>query len=462
MIRFIDRKDELKELSRDDKNSENAFVVLYGRRRIGKTRLLEEFFKDKNAIKYTAADTNKQIQINEIKAIFAKHLNDEFLAKQDISDWEAFFSYLSKILNKDKRVYIWIDEFSYLIKNDKSVASVLQKFIDEFLRNSKLFFVVSGSLFGLMKEEILADSSPLYGRRTRDILLRQIPANYARYFFNIKFQDILQSILTIGGVSEYLMVASKHKSYIEFINNEFLKVDGYFYREPYFLLSQEFKEIKTYFSILNAISYGNTKPSDIANFVGLNAREIYPYLELLISYNFVKRTASILGDNKRGIYHIDDSFFDSWFNFVFRNREAIERGIYKISEQELNSFLGKRFEIFIRDNFHLFLPFPHIGKWWGTYMNKEKKSQSRDMDIIGFSDEKKEILFAECKWKDNVDAEEIVRDLEGKSKYVPWHIEKRKESYAVFAKSFKKRIKEFEGKKVYCFDLKDIEKELRR
>ena len=464
MIRFIDREEELETLEMDNKNSENAFVVVYGRRRIGKTRLLEEFFKNKNVIKYIAEDVNKKIQINEIKEIFSHYLKDEFLASQDISEWGTFFSYLSKVLDKNNRIYIWIDEFSYLVKNDKSLTSVLQKFIDAFLRESKLFFVVSGSLFGLMKEDVLANSSPLYGRRTRDILLRQIPANYIHYFFNMKFQDVMQNILTIGGVSEYLIVASKYKNYIEFIKKEFLKRDGYFYREPYFLLSQEFKEIKTYFSILNAISYGNTKPSEIANFVGLNTREIYPYLDLLISYDFVRRIVPVLGDNKRGIYYINDVFFDFWFNFIFRNRDSIERGTCEIDVKELNSFFGKRFEIFIRDNFHLILKgrkFSGIGKQWGNYFSEEGKTKSIDIDIVTLNEKTKEILFCECKWQDRVNALEIVNELSKKAGYVNWNLGKRKEHYVVFAKSFSKRIKEFDGKKVFCYDLRDIERGFR-
>lgn len=448
MARLIDREEEIATLERDWDKNENAFIVIYGRRRIGKTRLLEEFCKNKQGVKYTAEDINKRIQIREFKDALAAYLKDDFLAKQEILEWTDLFSYLNKVLNKNKKMYIWIDEFFYIIKNDRSIISVLQKFIDSFLRNSKIFFVVSGSLFGLMSERILAHSSPLYGRRTRDILLKYIHFQYIREFLNMDLEGVVKTFLAINGIPEYLLVASKYNKFESFVCEEFFKKDGYFYREPFFLLSQEFKEIKTYFSILNAIAYGNTKPSEIANFVGIKAREIYPYLELLISYGFIKRETSVLSDKKRGVYYIKDSFFDFWFNFVHKSIEDIERNSYTLDKKRLSDFLGKRFEMFIRENFRLFFNNFEFGKWW---------HKDREIDIVALNEKTKEILFAECKWQSKVNAEKIVKALSEKAKFVQWNSEKREESFAVFAKSFSKKIENYEGKKVFCFDLKDIE-----
>ncbi len=228
MVRFIDRTDELALLERDWRTSENAFIVVFGRRRIGKTRLIEEFLKGKDGMKYTADDVNKKIQIDEFRRILASYTKDDFIANQEIKDWSALFSYLAKSLEREKRFYIWIDEFSYIIKNDASITSVLQKFIDTFVRNSKTFFIVSGSLYGLMSEKVLSHSSPLYGRRSRDVLLKPIPSAYIKDFLAFDFADSLKTALTVGGIPEYLRVASKYKSYEDFIVNEFFKTEGYF------------------------------------------------------------------------------------------------------------------------------------------------------------------------------------------------------------------------------------------
>ena len=449
MLRFINRVEELGVLERDWSSQKHGFIVIFGRRRIGKTTLLNEFVKDKEGIKYTAEDANKLVQITQFRTIAANYLKDDFLLKQAISDWGSLFEYLQKVLNKNERMYIWIDEFSYVTKNDPSVTSVLQKFSDNFLRDSNIFLIVSGSLFALMSEKVLSSSSPLYGRRTRDVLLRAIHFTSAREFLRFNFEDLLKTNLTISGIPEYLTVASKYKNYSEFISNEFLKPEGYFFREPIYLLSQEFKEIKTYFSILNAIAYGNSRPTEIANFVGIQAREIYPYLELLINYGFVSRETSILGDKKRGVYHIRDNFFDFWFNFVHKNREAIERRKFKIKRSELNNYLGKRFEIFIRDNASSFLNsdrFEHSGRWW----HKDK-----EIDLIAVNENAKEIMFCECKWQDKVDLKKVVAVLKEKAKFVDWYNQNRKERYCVFAKSFKERGAD---KNVLFFDLKDLER----
>lgn len=454
MIRFIDRKEELEILERDWKSQKSEFVVVFGRRRIGKTTLLNEFVKDKEGIKYTAEDVNKAVQAGQFKNIAANYLKDDFLLKQEIFEWASLLEYLPKVLDKKKRMYIWIDEFSYVIKNDPPVASVLQKFCDNFLRNSNIFFMASGSIFGLMSEKILSNSSPLYGRRTRDILLKPIPLIFINEFLNFDFEDLLKTALTINGVPEYLNIASKHRNFLEFISNEFLKPEGYFFREPVYLLSQEFKEIRTYFSILNAIAYGNSRPTEIANFIGLNSREIYPYLELLISYGFVSRQASILGDRKRGVYCINDNFFDFWFNFVHKNRESIEKRECQINKGELNAYFGKRFEIFIRDNLSAFFKsFEYSGRWWHKDM---------EIDVVAFNEKKMEILFGECKWQEKLNALDVLHKLAEKAEYVEWNNGKRKETLAIFAKSFSKKARSFEGKKVYCFDLRDMEKLLKR
>lgn len=453
MIRFIDRIEEMKILEKDWNSQKNAFIVVLGRRRIGKTTLINNFVKNKEGIRYTAEDVNKRVQINEFRTIIAAHLKDEFMAKQEIIEWSELFSYLAKNLDKDKKEYIWIDELSYLIKNDPAITSALQKFIDGFIRNSKTFLIASGSLFGLMSEKVLSHASPLYGRRTRDFLLKPIPAAFVREFLAFDFEDCIKTMLTINGIPEYLNVAAKNKKYEEFILTEFLSPEGYFYREPTYLLSQEFKEIKTYFSIINAIAYGNSKPAEIANFAGIKTREIYPYLELLIQYGFVARETAILGDNKRGIYHISDNFFDFWFNLVHKNRENIERRAYKPTENEINQFLGKRFEIFIRENFTTFFRnFDKSGRWW---------QKERELDIVAINELKKEILFAECKWQERIDAEKIIAELIESAKQVEWKNTERTESYAIFAKSFRKKINEIGGKKVFCIDLKDIEKSLK-
>lgn len=450
MISIIDRKKELELLENIWKNKKNSFLVLYGRRRIGKTTLLKEFIKNKEGLFYIAEDTIKTNQITEFKIALGNYLNDEFMQTQNFDSWSGLFTYLSKTINKNKKFFIWIDEFSYLIKNDKSITSTLQKFIDHTLRESNIHLLTSGSLFGIMKEEVLSHSSPLYGRRTNEILLEEIPTKYNFEFLeNMNFINSLQTIMVCGGVPQYLQIANSYNNFNDFIEKEFFTKTGYFFRELTFLLSAEFKEIRTYFAILNAISYGNVKPGEIANFIGMNARSIYPYLELLIIYGFIKKEVTF-DRPKEGIYTIKDSFIDFWFNFTYKNRTSIERETYKLSKQDLSIFFGKRFEELIRDNLHYFFNdnFNNIARWWYKEI---------EIDICAINENSKLILFGECKYKDNVDAKQILEELKEKTKHVKWNNETRLQKYVIFAKSFKD--KNIAGVKLY--DLKDMEEILK-
>ncbi|MGE5342195.1 MAG: ATP-binding protein [Candidatus Omnitrophota bacterium] len=451
MIQFINRHNELELLESEWNRSGGRFIVVHGRRRIGKTRLIKEFTKNKTGIFYVAADSNSKIQLDEFKVAVANYYNDNLLRNLDISSWKMMFEYMERIIDTKERIYIWIDEFSYLIKNDKTVVGSLQVFIDHFVREkSNLFLIISGSLFGMMSEKVLSSSSPLYGRRNRDIFLSALSFKHSLEFLpQTPFEEALKIFLFIGGIPEYLQTAEVYHKGLTFLEKEFLGRNGYFYREPYFLLSQEFKEIKTYFSILNAIAYGNIKPSEIASFVGLNAREIYPYLELLINYGFIKREMPGLGTDKKGIYLIEDAFFDTWFNFVYRNKNQLEQESFSPEVDQLNLFLGKRFEKFIRDNLIFFFrDFKDARRWW--YRDIE-------IDIISKNIEKKELLIGECKWKTGVQAKALLKELKEKAGMVGWEKEERREIFAIFAKSFKEKIDEWEGHPVYCFDLKDIE-----
>ncbi len=449
MVRFIDREYELQELEKIWERDTAALIIIYGRRRVGKSRLIQEFLRSKEGLYYIADDTNRKIQLDELRKRLADYLNDSFLRTAKISEWRELFEYLGNVLPKDKRFCLAIDEFSYLVKSDPSITSSLQKFWDTTLSNSKTVLVLSGSLFGLMSEQVLSAASPLYGRRTKDFLLAPLAQKDASLFLaDFGPEDRLKAYFSIGGIPEYLLKAAVHKSSDDFFAHEFFAKDGYFYREPYYLLSQEFKEIKTYFSMLNAISYGNSKPVDIANFCGIKARELYPYLENLLRLNFIRREVSLFGKRQNGIYSIKDTLFDFWFNFVYPRREDIEKNIFSLERNKLSTYCGKRFESYVRDEVvHFILPFraDQIGRWW----HKEN-----EIDAIAFSESSQDILFAECKWSEKVDAKQVLASLRVKTPLVQWHNETRHEHFAIFAKSFKR--KEDLGGNVRLYDLKDI------
>ncbi len=399
---FIDRENELNLLQQGWKSSKSSLIIIHGRRRIGKTRLIMEYCLDKEGIFYIAEDASKHIQINALKSRIADFLGDTLLESLEIKEWEQRFEYVFKNAPK-KRFYFVIDEFTYLIKAEARILSTLQKYWDLYFSKMNVQIILSGSLVGLMNEQVLAHSSPLYGRRTRDILLGSLTFKDSRKFMKMDALSQLKTFMTLGGIPDSLLQASDDISFDEFARSEFFNKQGYFFREPYFILSQELREIKIYFSILHAIAYGNTQPTKIANFVGKPARSIYPYLENLILLDIIQRETPLLGNQKQGIYIIKDNIFDFWFKFVFNNRELIERGKYFPDKPALNTFFGKKFEQFGRQElfFSHFPDYEKCGRWW--YKDEE-------IDIVGINDQNNAIIFIECKWSDldDKDVQEIM------------------------------------------------------
>lgn len=450
--KFINREYELNLLNSEWETDGARLVVLYGRRRVGKTRLLLEFVENKEGIFYIAEDVAPGQQIEELKRKVSEFLDDPLLLKLEIKDWNTLLEYLVKNA-PDKRFYLVLDEFSYLIKSDKRILSYLQKLWDLKIAKTKMFLVLSGSLLGLMSERVLSHSSPLYGRRSRDILLGGLPFPLTSHFVPFSLEGRVVLYLIIGGVPEYLLKASEHGTLRDFLEGEFFKKDGYFYREPYFIISQEFRELKTYFSILSAIAYGNTKPGEISSFIGMEARKIYPYLENLIRLGFIERVTPVLGDTKKGLYIITDDVFDFWFNFVYRNREEIERGSFSFDEGSLSPYLGKKFEVFVRKEVFRHLPccrsFLRTGKWW---------HREEEIDIVALNDAMKKIAFFEVKWSalSKSDANRILRELKRKAGLVKWHNRTRREEYGIIAREIEdKEALKSEG--YHAYDLADFE-----
>lgn len=451
MIRFIDRQRQMHLLKKAWDSDSPQFIVIYGRRRIGKTRLITEFIEGKEGVFYIAEDENPKSQRDELKEHIASYLDDDFLKNNEFDSWKHLFDYLKKVLPKEKKFYLAIDEFSYMVRSEKTIVSTLQKFWDTFLSQTDICLILSGSLFGLMEEKVLSNSSPLYGRRTRDILLQHMTFQDSTEFLEMPFEDKIKTYMSIGGVPEYLLKARDYGEYDDFVKNEFLNKDGYFYREPYFILSQEFKTIKTYFSIMDAISKGNTRPTEIANHCGIESRNIYPYLENLIRLSFVERQVPITMENRSGLYHIKDVFFDFWFNFVHRYREKIERDLTIHHEDDYNTYFGKRFEGLIRDElFHHFFDYPSVGRWW---------FKQQEIDIVAVDEDKNEIMFGECKWSEDINARSLYNKLKEKKGEVRWKNENRKESFVLFARSFKD---DFSADDLTCIDLKKIDEALDR
>jgi hypothetical protein len=267
-------------------------------------------------------------------------------------------------------------------------------------------------MVGLMGEAALSHASPLYGRRTRDMLLEGLGFFDARQFLEFSFVDSLKTYLITGGVPEYLQRAGSYTDFGTFLEKEWFDRFGYFYREPYFILSQEVRELKSYQSILNSIALGDTAPGKIAQFCGLDTRHLYPYLENMILLGIIAREVPVTGGRRQAIYVIKDRIFDFWYNFIFLHRHAIETDGFRPEDLSLDPYFGKQFEVLVRDELgRQLFPGYRIGRWW--YREDE-------IDLVGLDDGTGSILFGECKWGDLSlrEARMILRKLQKKSQSV--------------------------------------------
>ncbi|MBT8507591.1 ATPase [Methanomicrobiaceae archaeon CYW5] len=422
---FIDREEERSILEDEWGADGGRLIVLYGRRRIGKTRLLSEFAEGKEGILYFAEETPAHLQIKGLQELCARHLHDGLLGDLPIESWSQLFTYLVQH-PPHHRSYLIIDEFTYLIKSDKSVLSALQKAWDNGLSASPWCIVLSGSVLGMMSDLALSYTSPIYGRRTRDMFLTRLPFRYAQAFLRQNFEDALRTYFAIGGVPEYLQKASEYTTFDAFAKKELFGKYGYFYREPYFLLSQEFRELKVYQGILRAIAQGNTKPSAIAGHCGIETRGLYPYLEGMIRLGFIEKESPFPGSSRNSVYKIRDNLLGFWYRFVYPEKGRIETDTFRYEECDMSQYFGERFEAFIREEVvPLIYPGYESGRWW---------HKGEEIDLVAIDRRGTAIVFGECKYgaKSARDAERILKGLEAKSEHVPVE-EGYTKKYALFA-----------------------------
>lgn len=462
-IQFTNRLSEIKFLNEQYKNKPAQFIPIYGRRRIGKTELIKQFCKNKPHI-YFLADKGKEIdQLKKMSVLIGEHFQDEvLLGGLYFENWDKVFDYITGKQIKNKLIIV-IDEFPFLTESNKAVPSIFQGIWDEKLSKKNIFLILCGSSISMMEREVLFYKAPLYGRRTGQIRLDFMKFKDARQFlpsYDIKNQIAAYSIL--DGTPAYLLRFSDKKSIMENIKQQLLDKNASLYAEAEIILKEELREPNVYFSILRALSFGKTTPTEIANEIGENRTNLPRYFDTLENLHIIKKEIPItekhMHKSRRGTYKIADNYFLFWFRFIYPYKSYIEEGnldyILNILERDFNQHISLSFESICKEflwelNKKDKLPFHFrkTGKWWSR--------KGDEIDLIALNEETKEIMFIECKWKENINAEKLLKELKEKPIFVDWYKGKREEYFCIIAKSFKKKVKE---ENVLLFDLEDIEK----
>lgn len=451
---FVNREKELELLERLWKSGKFEFVVIYGRRRVGKTRLIKEFIKDKNSIYFLCSIRKVEYNLAKFSEKVCRYLGIP------VVKFGSFQEAFDAILSKKDRAVIVIDEFGYLVRQDPGVLSDFQEIVDEKLSNTEHMLILCGSSISMMETRVLGYGSPLYGRASRYMRIKALPFKCLRQWFpKTPVEELIKIYGVCGGVPKYLEFFSGENVEREIVE-KFFDASSFLYNDAINILSEELRDYTTYLQVLEAIALGYTKLTEIANYAYVKAKDVYFYLKVLSSLGIVRRKVPIFSDrrSKRGIYEIVDNYFKFWFSFISPFQSDIES--YNLDppianfKRKFDAFLGQVFEKLVLELVRmgtLKLPFTptRIGRWW---------HKDVEIDLVAVNDLTREILFCETKWSKNIDPVRVMEKLTVKASNIGWNKGNRKEYYLILARSFKRKISAYNQCKVFCYDLNDIEK----
>ena len=403
---FIGRERELEDLLRMYQEDAFQLFVLYGRRRVGKTTLLNEFCKDKNSIFYSAEQSNDKRNLEKFSQLVFSHYGEETL--EPFSSWEKALTYISN-RQAGERLVIVIDEFPYLVKKNRALLSELQHLIDHKLKDTRLFIILCGSYMGFMEKEVLGSKSPLFGRRTGQLHMKPFDYKTSLAFLEgFSDEDKLRLYGAFGGTALYLQQVKGGLTLEENIKDAFLRVTAYLYEEPLLLLRQEVQEPGVYSAIIEAISAGATKSNEISTRIGEENAKCIKYINTLCELGILYKETPFgeKDTSRKTIYAISDFMFRFWYRYVFANRSLVETGARdavwkKRIEPSYNEYMGIVFErvcrdYLVRENTKGNLPilFTDIGRWWG---NDPATRSQVEIDLV--ANDGNDYLFCECKWR---------------------------------------------------------------
>ena len=407
---FIGRQQELDTLNKLYHSGKFEFAVIYGRRRVGKTALISEFSKEKDTVFFTGVETNAKQNLDNFSRCIMEY-DTGMAVGLSFASFQAALEYVFE-LAKTKRLVLVLDEYPYIARASKSLASTLQLLIDKNRDSSKLFLILCGSSMSYMEDHVLAYKAPLYGRRTAQLKINPFDFFEAcRYFIGFSDIDKVFAYGVVGGTPQYLMQMDDSLSIEENIKNTYLNPASAMFEEPNNLLKQEVREPAIYNAVVTAIAMGCSKMNEISNKIDEDTSVCATYMKNLTALGIVKKE-SPYGEksSRKTIYSIEDNMFRFWYRFVPENTSIISRGAanlaYKRIAPELSAYMGGVFEEICRQYLWRLLldgkcavDFCDLGRWWGT--NPKTRTQE-EIDIMGT--DRDSALFAECKWtNENVD-----------------------------------------------------------
>lgn len=427
-MKFLGREKEIlgleKEYARD-----GGFVVIYGRRRIGKTTLIKQFIKSKTAFYFLATKEVESQSMKRFAGVIARTTGNSVMQKAAFSDWLDLFQAVADYKPNEKKVLV-IDEFPYLVKVNDSFPSILQNAWDEILKDSNVMLILCGSLISMMKKHALSYESPLYGRRTAQMRIAPLPFTTVYANQKLSFTDAVEQYSITGGVPKYMEFFSDTQPLYDQIKENILSKNGFLYEEPNFLLTDEVQVPTNYFSIIKVIADGNHKLGTIAGILGLETSALTPYLKTLSELGFIEKQVPVTEKNaektRKGLYFISDNLLRFWFRYVYPYKGELELDNIQISLDELNKDFREKFvafayedickEIFAKlcsDKKIDFTPSKIASYWLNDY------GGNTQIDVMAVDTVNKRLFAGECKYRNQpIDADvyfELAKKVENSS-----------------------------------------------
>ena len=375
----INRQSELEWLTSHLSRAERQLLVIYGRRRVGKTTLVTTALEraGMTSVYYLCDERGSQHNARRFAAQCADTFED---IRPDVEDFIEAFQYLTARV--DEPCVVALDEFSYLVDEDDTIPSVFQTIVDDVLAGTEISLVLLGSSISMMEEGVLSYESPLYGRRTGQWELAPLSfADSCAFFPNEDIDTQIQIYSVLGGVPAYLEQFDATQSLLENIEQAVLSKGEFLYEEPEFLLRQELREPATYMAILEAIASGATRVTEIGNEIGHDASSLTRYLQNLSQLAILEREHPVTDPDGRGLYRLTDDFLRFWFRYVAPNRGTLEQGRTKPVQttiaETLPTHTSRTFETVCRQAVRT-AAFPvscsRVGRWW---------YDGEEIDVVG-------------------------------------------------------------------------------
>jgi uncharacterized protein len=403
-MHFIGRQHELGVLEAAWQSPQSGFIPIYGRRRVGKSELILRFIEGKAGVYAVGKRAPAALQMRELLEAAAKMLEVPVLAQVAPSSWRQVLETVTAQRKVQHKLVFVLDEFQWMVETSPELPSVLQELWDRFWsRSNDILLILCGSYLGFMEREVLGRNSPLFGRRTAQILLRPFNHIEAREFHpQLAMDDHARIYAICGGIPAYLRAFNQGRSVEQNIIATLLEETGPLAQEPDFLLREELRDLIPYHAVLTGLAQGSVPPRKLARLASIDGRALNYHLGTLVNLGYVQRRHPLTGaqlNAKTVRYALEDPLLRFWFRFIFPNLNILRplgpaTGFTEIIRPELESYLGLCFERLCREA----LPYFYVAEGVrSTFMVGEYWDRHVQIEIVGWRDDNWTDI-GECKW----------------------------------------------------------------